>query len=160
MPETWRPGWESWIDRRLHELGFDSLAALLSSTPVLSYAEIAKRLSTGDRILAPIQIVPCQYLEATLRHTVRAAAMDHLARLVVERFPQGWKQDASNYAVVSLLADWETELIATGNQARFEERAERVSGVIQEQQLPEGWRPSNGNDPYLASVFERAGWSA
>lgn len=151
--EVWPHNWAERILERIGELGFASIADFLAAAPAQPYPGIAAMLGAW---IAPIQVISLHFSEARRNGTVREAAMDSLARSIVERFPDGWGigEDPA-WQCTSALASWISELVATGGFVDLQPVLLAIARDLELSQPATGWVPSGVLDPVICAAFDR-----
>jgi hypothetical protein len=84
---AWHGDWAARIQRRMHEIGCETIADYLARCPGETYISAARGL--GDDI-APVQLAHLQLQEAKEQGHLRLAAMDSLTREINESLVNGW----------------------------------------------------------------------
>lgn len=151
--EPMAPISRGYIDSRIRELGFDSLASYLAARSDRSYVQLGEELDT-----VPLHIYILQFEEAKATGEIRAAVIDSYVRQINRYFSDGWRIDEeSEFDRASALSLPRSDALSVARLDQFEEQIRAVGQCLRDIDIPEGWRPISTDDPMLIDAFNR-GW--
>lgn len=124
---------------------------LLGVYPALSLSELALVLNRGTTGLGLVMEI---YRDAEARDQVRAAAKDLLIRRILRAYPEGWTLTGSAPAL--RLASWSFYINRYVCDSRIDKFASQIeSDLAARTQPPEGWVPTQRDDPFINKLFDR-----
>jgi len=142
---VWDSGWRDRLRSRLAEQGKLSLRDFLSANPGQTYESLCRLL--GDDF-APIQLLQVHVEESDGEID---EALDSLARLLLHDFRHaGWEEGSRWRENLGSAFAW---FARWGDQVEINEYARTLLQV----NLPKGWRPASGRDPFLREALSRFG---
>jgi hypothetical protein len=153
---AWTGDWKARVLERTRALGFENLEQLLAAREGRTFEELAKELGP---LVAPIQVEMMYLSESYDSGRILESAAESLARVIIERFRRGrgWGTGVRlEYRTVSALVDWKVSMTRDTRQVELsEEQLDAITDALTKVvQPPQGWRPKNGQDPYIQRAFE------
>ena len=141
--------WPDRVGRLVRAMGYPDLQSLLAARPAATYEEVANEIGHD---VAPIQVFVVQFKEAKLANAVREAAMDALAREVMDEFPEGWGiAERADYRRASALGNWISSIIVSGDCSACGDRLRKLAHSFRP---PAGWIPTGPDDPVIRAAFD------
>lgn len=147
------PDAEGSVAARIAALGLDGVMAFAGAHPQASLNELADLLDEDAALL-------CWALvdEGVARNQMRAYALELLVRLLW-CLPKGWSRAPKGKdfdRMMTFLHGWESELQEAGCEAQANKI---IHHLLQDKDIPAGWRPEGASDPRLVAAFA-AHWPA
>lgn len=169
LGQAWLGDWRARIASRLARRGFSRVADFADTMPRAGLLKLAEVLGTysDDNInrsdVAAEQVAAVWLEEAT---SEGSASVERMARRVLvgelyDELPGGWRRDwtgtpeaeAAAFRAASATTSW-SEALGPIHAAA----AERVFRALREAggTLPDGWLPTDADDPTLVTIFRNA----
>ncbi|MGN6110850.1 MAG: NUDIX hydrolase [Kofleriaceae bacterium] len=151
--KTWSGDWRARIQERVRQRGFSNVTQYAAGRIGVSLLDLANELGSED--VAAAQIRRLLIDESMSAKSIAKTARDLLARELLTVLPLGWTNpldETTRSEVAGATARWHTEL-----EDYLEEDA--TSTALREflnAQLPEGWRPTNPDDPTIVALVDRS----
>lgn len=132
--------------------GFSTVNDLLRRSQGMYYDEVA---TTHGLHAAPMQLAMLQVMEARESNHLKEAALDSLARFLLERSRMQLHGSSADYCRASAFAAWSSLLSDQGRDARVDDLTRRVRNLISDVAPPD-WVPKDANDSILRESFRLA----
>jgi hypothetical protein len=125
---------------------------ILHAFPGESIVDIAKRVDSGVNAIGLVMAI---YDEAVAIGKTRDVAKTLLIRTIHQQFPSGWNSSGTVRPAVRM-SSWSYELKRYCKDQAAGRYAERiVRELTRDNPPPEGWLPTETNDPRINSLFDR-----
>jgi hypothetical protein len=167
LGQAWLGDWRTRTLERLYARDFESIAAFADSKPTASLLALAEELSTDHSANVDHADVCAEQVARLWREEAErggSEAVERMARRILVGelhldLPYGWLKDwAKNEEAASrvsmVLSSWESHI----GDAREGAAGRVVEAMLDEGRagrIPQGWLPSNADDPILVDIFER-----
>jgi hypothetical protein len=149
--KTWSGDWHGRILERIRQLGFENVTQYTSAHIGVSLLVLAAELGPDD--IAAAQIRSMLVDEAIRTNSVPRLLRDLFVRELRAALPGGWKHplaDESRSKVVGSLVRWENSL-----KDHLDKESTFTAGQeFLDAELPDGWLPSDPDDPIIVTFVD------